>query len=52
MFGRPWNRSDAKLVRLPVGKVPKNRAAATKNAEVWDSEAGEFRALAVKKGRR
>lgn len=52
MFGRPWNRSDAKLVRLPVGKVPKNRAAATKNAEVWDSEAGEFRKLlAVKKGR-
>lgn len=52
IFGRPWNRSGAKLVRLPVGKVPKNRAAATKNAEVWDSEAGEFRALAVKKGRR
>jgi hypothetical protein len=52
MFGRPWNRSDAKLVRLPVGKVPRNRAAATKNAEVWDSEAGEFRKLlAVKKGR-
>jgi hypothetical protein len=52
IFGRPWNRSGAKLVRLPVGKVPKNRAAATKNAEVWDSEAGEFRKLlAVKKGR-
>jgi hypothetical protein len=52
IFGRPWNRSDAKLVRLPVGKVPRNRAAATKNAEVWDSEAGEFRKLlAVKKGR-
>jgi hypothetical protein len=52
IFGRPWNRSNAKLVRLPVGKVPKNRAAATKNAQVWDSEAGEFRdLLAVKKGR-
>ena len=52
IFGRPWNRSGAKLVRLPVGKVPRNRAAATKNAEVWDSEAGEFRKLlAVKKGR-
>jgi hypothetical protein len=52
IFGRPWNRSGAKLVRLPVGKVPRNRAAATKNAEVWDNDAGEFRSLLkVRRGR-
>jgi hypothetical protein len=41
-FGRPWPRQNTHLVRLPAGKVPTNRAAAVKHAEVFDREAGKW----------
>lgn len=41
-FGRPWDRANTHVVRLPVGKVPSTRAASTKYAEVYDPTAGSW----------
>ena len=38
IFGRPWNRTNTQLVRFPIGKIPKNRAAAVKHAEIRDGD--------------
>ena len=39
VFGRPWNRANTVTVRMPIDKLPKNRAASIKHAEIYDSEA-------------
>ena len=42
-FGRSWNWSGTVPVRLPIGKVPANRAARTKYAEVFDEASGSWK---------
>jgi hypothetical protein len=41
-FGRTWNRSGTVKVRLPVDKVPSNRAARVKHAEIQDESSGSW----------
>jgi hypothetical protein len=41
-FGRPWNRRGTVNVRLPVDKVPSNRAARVKHAEIQDKSSGSW----------
>ena len=52
IFGRPWQRAGARVVRLPVSKVPKSRAASIKHAEVLDGDEWVKLLEVKKKGRR
>jgi len=46
-FGRNWNKGDA-TVRIPVDKLPANRAARSDDMQVQDPKTGEWHSMSLK----